>query len=529
MKKFLFVVLMLTLSFSLLFAGGKKKEKEPAKRTEKEVVEEEKEPEVTAGPKQGGTLYAAVESEPLLLDNHLQMSNVIVAVSDIFNDFLWRWDRDFGDFVPHVATSWEWLDDTHFKVNLRKGVKFHNGREVKAADVKYSIDRVKDPATGSPSAVFLEPIKEVIVDSDYSLTFVLQNPWYGLMDRMTYIAIVPKEAVEEYGDLKTHPVGCGPFVFEKLEPGLQVTGIKFDDYWMEGKPYLDKVVIKFMPVYNTAKNALLGGEINIILWPEPADYESLRDNPDLGLFIYAQLAAMYVSMNTQNKPLDNKLVRKAISLAISRDKFNMGLYKGLGKLTWVPILSSQPYYDPGWEYEKDIEKAKEILAQAGYPDGFEIRILAPKGAEEIMGEILYSDLKQIGIKGKITALEIPEFLDTLLNKEDFDFAVLGDTISPDPDFFASKYLVPDGSMSAINGHWGSRADEVRALLDEGRQTIDMGRRVEIYRELYDIVLDENPMIFVNLATRFPVFHTFVKDFYAYGDIRYNWEEIWLDK
>ena len=84
-------------------------------------------------------------------------------------------------------------------------------------------------------------------------------------------------------------------------------------------------------------------------------------------------------------------------------------------------------------------------------------------------------------------------------------------------------------MSSINGHWGNRADEIRALLDEGRQTIDMDRRVEIYRELYDIVLDENPMVFVNLAIRFPVFHTFVKDFYAYGDIRYNWAEIWLDK
>jgi peptide/nickel transport system substrate-binding protein len=524
MKKIVFAALIVALSFSCVFAGGKKEAAEPAK-----PVEEKKVTEVTTGPKYGGTLNAAVESEPLLLDNHLQMSNVIVAVSDVFNDFLWRWNGDFTEMVPHLATSWEWIDDTHFKVNLRKGVKFHNGREVKAGDVKYSIDRVKDPNTGSPSAVFLEPIKEVVVHDDYSCTFVLNYPWFGLMDRMTYIAIVPKEAVEKYGDLKTHPVGCGPFVFESLEPGLQVTATKFEDYWMEGRPYLDRVVIKFMPVYNTAKNALLRGEIDIIFWPEPADYESLRDNPDLDLFIYSQLVGMYVAMNTQNKPLDNKLVRKAVALAISRDKFNKGLYKGLGKLCWVPILPSQKYYTPDWEYKRDVNKAKEVLAQAGYPNGFQIRILAPKGAEEIMGEILYSDLKDIGIEGKITALEIPEFLDALLNKEDFDFAVLGDTISPDPDFFASKYLVPNGSMASIVGHWGSRANEVRALLDEGRKTIDMDKRVEIYRELYDIVLDENPMVFVTYGTRLPVFKNFVKDFFAYGDIRYNWEEIWLDK
>ncbi len=526
MKKFLFVLLICAVSAAPLFAGGKEKAaEEPAKQK----IEEKKVEGAPAGPQGGGTLYAAVESEPMLLDNHLQQSNVVVAVSDMFNDFLWRWKKDFSEVEPHVAKSWEWIDDTHFKVYLREGVKFHNGREVKAADVKYSIDRIKDPGTASPSAVFLEPVKEVVVEDDYTCTIVLNNPWYGLMDRMTYIAIVPKEAVEEYGDLKTHPVGCGPFKFESWEPGLQVTGVKFEDYWMEGKPYLDKVVCKFMPVYNTAKNALLTGEIDIIFWPEPADYESLKANPDLELFIYSQLVGMYVSMNTNNSPLDNKLVRKAVAYAISRDKFNKGLYKGLGKLCWVPILPSQPYYDSAWEYKRDTEKAKALLAEAGYPDGFKIRILAPKGAEEIMGEILYSDLKDIGIEGTITALEIPEFLDTLLNKEDFDFAVLGDTISPDPDFFASKYLVPDGSMSSIVGHWGSRDDEVRALMDEGRKTIDMDKRVEIYQDLYDIILDENPMVFVTYGTRLPVFKAFVKDFYAYSDIRYNWWEIWLSK
>ena len=125
-------------------------------------------------------------------------------------------------------------------------MKFHNGREVKAADVKYSIERVLDPKTASPSAVFLEPIKAVNVDSDYSLTIVLKNPWFGLMDKLArQVAIVPREVVEQYGDLKTHPVGSGPFVFESWEPGLEMKFKKFDNYWEKGKPYLDNVGASF--------------------------------------------------------------------------------------------------------------------------------------------------------------------------------------------------------------------------------------------------------------------------------------------
>lgn len=497
--------------------------------TESAVVETPTETEtpIEEGKKYGGTLVGALDSEPMHLDPHLGQQNLLVAISDLFFDFLWRWNENFTELVPHIAEKWEWIDDLNLKVFIRKGIKFHDGSSLTADDVKFSLDRILDPKTASPWASFLEPIKEVTVDDEYSLTIKLKKPWYGLLDRLTYIAIVSPEAVEKYGDLKTHPVGCGPFVFETWEPGLEIRAKKFEDYYMEGQPYLDGVVLKFMSEYPTAKSALVSGDIDIIFWPDPKDYNSLKATEGLEMFPYFQQAIMYVNMNTKREPLNNKLVRKAIALALDRDAFNQGLYQGLGKVAWVPIQENQPYYKREWEYKRDIEQAKELLKQAGYPNGFEIRILALKGAEEIMGEVIYSSLSDIGIKGVIDVKEIPEALSQMLDKEDFDIAGLGDTISPDPDFFASKYLLPNGLMAALTGHWSN--EEAIQLIEEGRGTLDMDKRVEIYQRLYDIVLEENPMVFVAWPVRFPVYRDYVEDFRAFGDIRYNWSEIWLSK
>jgi len=509
MKKLLSTMLILILSFILLSAASGI-------------------PLFADEPKYGGTLTVGIEAEPPLLDPHFITSNLVFSLIGLFADHLWIWDREFKEFVPRVAESWKWIDDTNLKVYVRQGVKFHNGREVKAEDIKYSIDRILDPKTASPSAAFLEPIKKVTVDSEYSLTITLKYPWYGLQDALArHGAIVPKEIVEKYGDLKTHPVGCGPFVFESWKPGLQMKFKRFDDYYIKDKPYLDEIIIRFMPEYSTAKSALLRGEIDLINWPDSADVDSLKANPDLELFFYNVNAIMYICINTKSKPLDNPLVRKAIALATDRNAYNDALYRGMGKPTCVPIPSSQPYYKKEWEYKRDIEKAKKLLAEAGYPNGFKIRILALKGAEEIMGEVLQANLADIGIEGEITIKEIPAALEDIFVKEDFDLGVLGDVISPDPNFFLTNYMVPTGGAAGATGRWNN--PRVQELIEKGRGTLDMNERVKIYQEIYDIILEENPMIFLVWPVRHPVFHKYVKGFYARGDIRYEWENIWLDK
>lgn len=478
--------------------------------------------------KTGGVLTVAIDSEPMQLDPHLVQQTLVISINDLFHDFLWRWDKDFKEFIPKIAEKWEWIDDTNLLVNVRKGIKFHNGRELVANDIKYSIDRILDPQTASPWAAYLEPIQEVKIIDDYSLTIQLKNPWWGLMDRLSSIAIIPKEAVEEFGDLKTHPIGCGPFVFNGWDSGIQIKAKKSTDYYIENQPYLDEIILKFMPVYNTAKSALLTGDVDLIVWPDPSDLESLQANKDFELFKYSQMAIMYVNFNTKSKYLDNKLIRKAISLVLDRDAFNTALYKGQGEVGWSPILKTQNYYSKDWEYEKNIEEAKKLMSEAGYPDGgFKLRILALKGAEEIMGEVIYSNLADIGIQGEIEVAEIPEALDRMLKKEDFDISGLGDLISPDPDFFASKYLLSDGQMAALTGHWDNA--EVRKLIEEGRSTLDEAKRAEIYKRIYDITLDENPMVFVAYPVRFPVYRTYLKNFFVSGDMRYNWSEMWLDK
>jgi peptide/nickel transport system substrate-binding protein len=476
-------------------------------------------------PKPGGTFTMAIEAEPPSLDPAFQQSTLVTSLLDLTYDHLWRWNRDFTDFVPHVAESWKWIDDTHFKVNLKKGIKFHNGREIKAADAKYSIDRILDPNTASPSAAFLEPIQEVVVDDDYSFTIVLKHPWFGLQDKLAqYAPLVPKEA---QADLKTKPVGSGPFVFESWTPGLEMTFTKNKDYWDTGKPYLDRVVIRFMPEYSTARNALTAGEIDLINWPDSADYDSLKADPNIDLHVYNVNAVMYIGINTKNDKLKDPKVRKAIALATSRDAYNDALYRGLGAVTTTPIPRSSPYYKASWEYGRDVEQAKKLLAEAGYADGFDIRILALKGSEQIMGEVLQADLADIGIRAEITISDIPVGLDAIFNKEDFDLCVLGDLISPDPDKFLSNYMVPDGGAAGATGRWDNA--QVRDLIAKGRGTINPGERVKIYQEIYDTILDQTPMVFLAFPMRHPASRKYVQGWFASADIRYDWTTIWLDK
>jgi ABC-type transport system substrate-binding protein len=236
---------------------------------------------------------------------------------------------------------------------------------------------------------------------------------------------------------------------------------------------------------------------------------------------------MYVCINTKNEPLNNPLVRKAVALATNRDAYNDALYRGIGTPSWTPIPPSQPYFRKEWEYERDVEEAKKLLAEAGYPDGFKIRILALKGAEEIMGEVLQADLADIGIDGEITIAEIPVALDAIFNKEDFDLGVLGDVISPDPDLFLSKYMVPDGQAAGATGRWDNA--RVRELVEQGRGTINMEERVTIYQEIYDIIMEQVPMVFLAWPVRHPVSHNYVKGWFSWGDIRYDWPNVWLEK
>jgi peptide/nickel transport system substrate-binding protein len=515
-KTFLIFVLVLLVMVSLAAQGVK----------EESAVLNQK--PVPTSPIYGNTLTMAVEAEPQHIDPHLSQSNLVTSIVDLCYDYLWRWDYDFAEFVPHIASSWEWVTPTKFQANLRKGVMFHNGREVNASDVVYSVERLKDPKTGSPLAGYLDPVKDIRSIDDYTVVIELNAPWFGLQDIFSrYVPIVPKEAVEKYGDLKTNPVGSGPYVFSQWRPGYEMKFKKFDNYWEEGKPYLDEVVLRFMPEYNTAKNALLSGEIDIINWPDSADIESLKANKNLVLHYYNAFAIMYININTSSGPLANSDVRQAIALATDRNAYNQALYRGMGEKSWSPIPKGQPYYKTTWEVKRDIEEAKRLLTKAGFPNGFEIEILALKGAEEIMGEVLQSDLAQIGINAQVTIAEIPIALDRIFTKEDFDLAVLGDAISPDPDMFVSNYLVPTGPAAGATGRWSnSRVIELTAL---GKQTVEIDERVPIYKEIYDIVAEENPMIFLAFPVRHPVSNTDVQGWFAWGDIRYDWKEIWLNR
>lgn len=513
MKKALVLLIVIFVMAAQMFATG----------TTETIVTPTKVPEK---PIYGGTLRMAIEAEPEHLDPHKGRGDLVNSLFDLSYDFLWRWDYDFSEFVPNLAKEWQWVSPLQLKVTLREGVRFHNGRELVADDIVYSIERIKNPMTASPSAANISLLKKVEATGKYTLMLTLSSPWFGLMDTFArFVPIVNRDIVTQNGDLKTVSGGSGPFRMVKWTPGYNILFEKNTQYWDQGKPYLDGIEIRFMPEYSTAKNALLSSEIDVINWPDSGDIDSLRSNSAIDLHFYSLFAVMYVTINTSRTPLNDPLVRRAIALVTDRNAYNQALYRGMGTVAYSPIMKNQPYYKSDWEYEIDIAEAKDLLAQAGYPNGFKTEILALKGAEAIMGEVLQADLAKIGIEGEITVAEIPTALDLIFTKEDFDLAVLGTSTSPVPDLFITNYLLPTGRSAGATGRWTNH--RVIELASKGRAAMEIEDQVDIYQELFDIVFEENPMIFLAYPVRHPASTKDVQGFFAWSDIRYDWKNIWL--
>ena len=523
-KKIVVVVLLLTFSLSFMYVFSScKKEADQVEQTAEETKQEG-----ISEPAAGGTFTISLDTDPADLDGHTNFGFTGIFMIDSMNDFLWRWNEDYSELSPRIAESWNWKDALNLEVKLRQGIKFHNGKDLKAEDVKYSIERVLDPITASYLSSFFTDISEIKINDDYSLTFILKTANVSIMDRLTYVAIIPKDSGNE-ANFKLNPVGCGPFKFVNYESGLQAVVEKFDDYYIEGKPYVDKIVFKFIPEYNTAKNALDSGEIDAIFWPNLADYDSLVANENYIVQIVNSFAPEMVMFNTKVEPFDDKIVRKAISLGIDRNDFNNVFNRGLGEIIWSPIPPGSEFYKKSWEYEKDIDQAKELLKQAGFPDGFTTRVLAPAGVEGPLGEVLAANLKDIGITAEISVVDPAQLLENLFTKQDFDILIIGDLIGADPDVFVSKYFLPEGGSAPFIGNWDQREDEIRPLAESGRQEIDQAKRIKIYQDIYDIIAEENPLICTTWGLANPVFYRYIKGFAMDSEFRADWTSIYIEK
>ena len=402
-----------------------------------------------------------------------------------------RYNSETGEVDPCLATEWEQVDDTTWHFTLREGVKFHDGNEMTSEDVVFSFQRIMDSGIASS---YVDYIDSVEADGDYAITMHLKMPYAQVIQALTYPAavVVSKAAAEADGDkFGQSPVGTGPYVFKERMAADSITMEAFADYWGE-KAKTQNLIFKVIPEGSQRTIMLENGEADIVCDVLPNDASRVEEASNLTLINETgyKYYAMYFKCDSST-PVGDKLVRQAIEYAIDKQSIVDAVMSGYAQvgslLTTPPTVGYNAEKDRGNLY--DVEKAKELLAEAGYADGFELEVYVRSGQiyEEI-ATIIQDQLSEVGITVKQNVLESNKIDEMVYSGEEVPVRLsFYNNICGDTDFIMQKLLPTTYGQVYFN-------DEMVDLITRARAETDATARQAIYDEFHDLMAEDVPQI-----------------------------------
>lgn len=497
------------------------------------------------GPQQGGVLVFARSGDSVGLDPARETDGESFYGSTQIFDTLVEFVPGTTEIQPALAESWDISDDNLvFTFNLREGVQFHDGTDLTADAVKFSFDR---QMLESHPYHDLGPwqywgymdmsniVDRIEVVDDYTVRFYLQRveaPFLANL-AMDFAAIVSPAAVEEHGaEFKNNPVGTGPFEFVSWTKDDNIVLDANEDYWGEG-PYLDRVILRVIPDATARYLALQNGEVDVIDFPSAEDLELMEEDPDIELIQQAGLNVGYLAMNTDKEPFDDKRVRKAMNYAVNREAIIEAVYGSAGQVAKNPLPPTMWGYNDDIEpYPYDPERAIELLAEAGYPDGFTTDVWAMPVARPYnpnarrIAEIIEQDFAAVGVESEIVSYDWGTYLDRV-DAGDHQTGMLGWTgDNGDPDNFLFVLLsIPAANAGGNIAFW--RNEEFNDLIVEAKQTFDQDRRAELYMQAQEIFHEEAPWVtLAHSVVTVPVGSN-VRNFVIYPTGKRVFQRVWL--
>jgi len=451
-------------------------------------------------------LIYAVEAEPAGLDPCLNTAFSSTRVIRQMYSRLLDTDKNL-DFVPDLATRWEQGPGNTYTFYLRRGVKFHNGRELVASDVVYSYERMKDPNLGSVARAYFTKVDKIEAVDNYTVKFTLSSPdaVFLMYTTSTYAAIVPREVVEANGNLNNVVCGTGPFRFKEYIPGNRVVLEKNPDYFIPGEPRLNTLTYAIMPDESARLNALRTGAIHLTTLA-PTNVPLVKNNRDIVVMDYLSPNYDYMGFNLNAAPFNDVRVRQAISLLIDRKEIVSAIYDGYAEVTgpvpvsmgkWAVSVANNEFYTP------NVDRAKALLRDAGYPNGFDMKITA--GITKYTSDeaqLIVSQLAKGGIRAEIVMMETAQYVaawraasaanSTLQTMMGMNGG------GSDPDRSIGLFFQSESSTNV----WGYKNSRIDQLVDAGRIETDFNKRYAIYKEAQEIILKELPNLFTVTAKNF---------------------------
>jgi len=484
-----------------------------------------------ATPKPGGILKVGLQADPTALDPQLQSLTAIWKVVEHIYGRLTRIAPDLS-VVPELAESWEISDDAlTYTFKLRQGVMFHPPleRELVAADVKFSFERLVDPATASTSAADLASMASVEAPDPYTVVLTLNQPDASLLTVLAgqSCIVFAKETIDEFGDLSQNAVGTGPFMFEEYVPNTRVTLVKNPTYWEEGLPYLDGMELIPVSEDTSRTTAVVTGTVDFIEYAPLRDITILEEDDSLTIAGDANTNIRFIGFNLEREPFGNPLVRQAIAKVVERDAMIAAAVDGRGTATeilfpaefWASL--QQPVTAP------DVEGAKALMTEAGFPDGFSTTITSWSAYSFLSNAavVVQEQLKQIGIEAELNLVENATMITEVYTEKTYDIAVTG----------TSGYIDPNGViqdfMTGASGNFVNYSNpEVDELITQGIAVTDQAARAEIYQQIQALLLADLPWINLFIANQYEAMKSYVMG-YTHIATGSNIElrNVWLDK
>jgi peptide/nickel transport system substrate-binding protein len=514
MKKGLLILLALVLSFSMVLAGcgGDKAAETPEATTPSTETEEKK--EETVEPK---TLVFGRGGDSVALDPAVVTDGESIKVTKNIFDTLLDYEEGGTKVEPALAVELPEVsaDGLVYTFKLREGVKFHDGTDFNAEAVVFNFERWAN-ATEEQKSQFEyyssmfggfkgdegHVIKEVKAVDANTVQFTLSRPQGPFLQNiaMPPFAIASPAALQKHGDkFLENPVGTGAFIFKEWKRNDTITLEKNPNYWLEGFPLVDTLIYRSIPDNSARFTALQSGDIDIMDGLNPQDATAVEGNSDLQLILRPSMNVGYLGFNVEREPFNKIEVRVALSHAVNKEGIIKAFFNGQA----VPAKNPMPpsiwgYNDSIEDYPYDLAKAKQLLADAGYPDGFEMDLWAmpvprpymPDGMK--VAEALKADFEKIGVKVNIVTMDWAQYLDeTKQGKQ--DMYLLGWTgDNGDPDNFI--YVLLDQDNAAGSNRSRYKNQELHDILIQAQTLSDISERTKLYEQAQVIIHDEAPWV-----------------------------------